>query len=201
MTLALILILAVFSPATNSSSAVVIPDSAAQNQPSPAPSQNPPPAPAQASPPKQETPKQNPAPPAKVHHPKKKTVSADCSTSPNTAPNNSASSASTSNPAANCPPAKVIVHNGGSSEPSIQLTGGDAPHQADTATQLLGQTEANLKKVDAGQLTPSQQETVNQIHQFVDQSKAAVAAGDAERARTLALKAQMLSEELVKPQK
>jgi hypothetical protein len=93
------------------------------------------------------------------------------------------------------------VHNGGSSEPSIQLVGGDNPHQSDTAVQLLGETEANLKKIYAGQLTSSQQETVSQIHQFMDQSKTAVAAGDAERARTLALKAQMLSEELIKPPK
>jgi hypothetical protein len=93
------------------------------------------------------------------------------------------------------------VHNGGSPEPSIQLTGGDAPPQAASATQLFGKTEENLKKIDAHSLSAGQQETVNQIHQFMDQSKAAVAAGDAERARTLALKAQMLSEELIKPQK
>jgi hypothetical protein len=41
---------------------------------------------------------------------------------------------------------------------------------------------------------------VTQIHQFMDQSKTAVKDGDLERARTLAWKAQLLSEELVKPQ-
>jgi hypothetical protein len=42
---------------------------------------------------------------------------------------------------------------------------------------------------------------VNQIRQFMEQSKAAVEAGDLERARTLAWKAQLLSDELVKPPK
>lgn len=93
------------------------------------------------------------------------------------------------------------MHNGGTAEPSIQLTGPEAPHQNDTGAQLLATTDGNLKKIAALQLTESEQEMVSQIHQFVDQSKAAVAAGDAERARTLALKAQTLSEELIKPAK
>jgi len=66
---------------------------------------------------------------------------------------------------------------------------------------MLGATEANLKKIAGNQLTPSQQEMVNQIRQFMEQSKAAVGDGDLERARTLAWKAQLLSEELVKPPK
>jgi hypothetical protein len=58
-----------------------------------------------------------------------------------------------------------------------------------------------LKKIAGTQLTANQQDMVNQIHQFMDQSKSAVTAGDLERARTLAWKAQLLSEELVSPQK
>lgn len=42
---------------------------------------------------------------------------------------------------------------------------------------------------------------MNQIRQFMGQSKAAIDSGDLERARTLAWKAQVLSEELVKPEK
>ncbi len=97
------------------------------------------------------------------------------------------------------------MRQGGTAEPSIQLaggTGGDqASHQKDTANQMLDTTEANLKKVDERQLSTDQQDMIKQIHQFVDQSKAAVDAGDLERARTLAWKAQLLSEELVKPEK
>jgi len=66
---------------------------------------------------------------------------------------------------------------------------------------MLVYTQTNLKKMAGRQLTPNQQDMVNQIHQFMDQAKTAVAAGDVERARTLAWKAQLLSEELVNPQK
>jgi hypothetical protein len=103
-----------------------------------------------------------------------------------------------------CPPPKVIVRQGGTSEPSIQLAGGSGgnqvSHQKDTANQMLDATEENLKKIAERQLSSEQQDMVNQIHQFRDQSKAAVAAGDLDRARTLAWKAQVLSEELVKPE-
>jgi len=51
------------------------------------------------------------------------------------------------------------------------------------------------------QLSSNQQDMVNQIRQFMGQSKAAIDSGDLERARTLAWKAQVLSEELVKPEK
>ncbi len=117
----------------------------------------------------------------------------------------SAPAPATSTAPTNCPPSKVIVRHGGTSEPSVQLAGGAAgdqtSHQRDTANQMLGATDANLKKIEGRQLSPNQQDMVNQIRQFMDQSKTAVDAGDLERARTLAWKAQLLSEELVKPQK
>jgi hypothetical protein len=65
---------------------------------------------------------------------------------------------------------------------------------------MLESTEANLKKIAGRQLRQNQQDMVNQIHQFMDQSKTASDAGDLDRARTLAWKAQLLSEELVKPE-
>jgi hypothetical protein len=40
---------------------------------------------------------------------------------------------------------------------------------------------------------------VNQVKQFMDQSKTAVAKGDLERGHNLARKAQLLSEELLRP--
>jgi hypothetical protein len=94
----------------------------------------------------------------------------------------------------------VIVRQGGTSDPSIQLGGsGTASHQKDTANQMLAATETNLKKIAGQQLSSNQQEMVNQIRQFMEQSKAAAGDGDLERARTLAWKAQLLSDELVKP--
>jgi len=83
------------------------------------------------------------------------------------------------------------------------LVGGKGAEQASqqrsTTKQLLESTEENLKKVAGGQLSASQQEMVNQIRQFMEQSRAAVSAGDVQRGHNLALKARLLSDELVKP--
>ncbi len=102
-----------------------------------------------------------------------------------------------------CPPPKVIVRQGGTVEPSIQLAGGAGGDQAtrQRANQMLGATEENLKKLAGRQLAANQQDMVKQVHQFEAQSKSAIAAGDFERGRTLAWKAQLLSEELVNPAK
>jgi hypothetical protein len=62
---------------------------------------------------------------------------------------------------------------------------------------MLAATEGTLKKLDGQQLTTSQQDMVRQVRQFMQQSRNAVRAGDFAGARTLALKAQQLSEELV----
>ena len=111
--------------------------------------------------------------------------------------------AATSSDPEPCPP-KVVVRQGGTSEPAIQLTGGAAGAQKSeaqaTAGPMIDATEENLKKLSARQLSSTEQETVTQIRQYVTQSKTAVAAGDMERARTLAWKAQTLSDDLAKPQ-
>jgi hypothetical protein len=158
---------------------------------------------------------------ARPRRKKKKQAASNCvPTSSATAP--APSTASPSNPAQNpatagtsnpppataptvCPPPKTVVRQGGTSEPAIQLAGGavgdQAAQQRHTASEMLGATELNLKKINGAQLTANQQDMVKQIHQFMDQSKGATSAGDLERARTLAWKAQLLSEELVSPQK
>ena len=95
------------------------------------------------------------------------------------------------------------MRRGGTSEPSIQLAGGPVgsteSQQRNAANQMLAATEQNLNKIAGRQLAANQQDMVNQTRQFMEQAKAAVAAQDFERARTLAWKAQLLSEELVKP--
>ena len=97
----------------------------------------------------------------------------------------------------------MIVRQGGTSEPSLQLAGGNMGNKAlrerATAKEMLAQTEQNLKKLEGRTLTASQQDVVNQIRQFMEQSKGAVTTGDLDRARTLAWKAQTLSDDLVKP--
>jgi len=103
----------------------------------------------------------------------------------------------------NCPPTKIIVRHGGTSEPSIQLAPStdQAAKQRDIVQQLLGATDANLKQVAGKQLNTTQQSTLGQIRDYEQQSRAAVSDGDLERARTLAWKAELLSEDLIKPQK
>ncbi len=66
---------------------------------------------------------------------------------------------------------------------------------------MLAAADENLKKMAGRQLAANQQDMVNQVRQFVDQSKAATATGDLDRARTLAWKAQLLSEELTGAEK
>lgn len=134
----------------------------------------------------------------------------DCATS-----NSAAANASAAEPAAGpdataaskaptkCPPPKTVVHDGGTTEPAIQLVGGaggqNAAGQRSTTDQLVGSTEENLKKIAGRQLDSNQQEMLKQIQQFLDQSRAAVAAGDIERGHNLAMKAHLLSDELAKP--
>ena len=154
---------------------------------------------------------------AKKTH-KKRPANSDCVTAPATStagsspdgkpsPNPAAAGGSaqppkSGDPPKNCPPQKIIVRQGGAPEPSIQLAGTDqSSQQKNAASQLLGTTEENLKKISGRQLSSDQEETVTQIHQFMQQSKTAAANGDSERARNLAWKAELLSEDLVNPQK
>src|SRR5712691_216810 len=117
-------------------------------------------------------------------------------------PGNTTNRAGTGPATEPCPPPKKVVRNGGSEEPSIQLVGGtnaDHASQQRSTDQLAAATDENLKKIAGRQLTANQQEMVNQVKQFMDQSKTAVAAGDLARGHNLAEKAHLLSEELVKP--
>jgi hypothetical protein len=103
-----------------------------------------------------------------------------------------------------CPAAKkVVVRNGGSDEPVVELKGSTSAEQASyerfSTEQLTAATEENLKKVAGRELKAGEPETVSQIKQFMEQAKSAVAAGDLVRGRNLALKARLLSDELVKP--
>jgi hypothetical protein len=146
-----------------------------------------------------------PAKPATPPTRRRKKKAVPCSTSPaalNATPGNATGAAGNGTTSKPCPPPKKVVKNGGSEEPSIQLVGGtnaDQASQQRSTEQLTTATDENLKKLTGRQLTPAQQDMVNQVKQFMDQSKAAVAAGNAERGHNLAQKAHLLSEELVKP--
>lgn len=192
---------------------------AAQNQET-APQQNAPVNAQQPSPTTTPAKPSTPAPQAKKPVHKKKPTPSNCGaagpgpagpsqsgtaskTSGTTNGSTSAQNSTNSTTSTNCPPTKVVVPQGGATEPSIQLAGGaggnGASQEKDATTQMLEVTESNLKKLSAQQLSKTQQDSVTQIRQFMEQSKTALASGDTERARTLAWKARVLSEDLVKP--
>lgn len=97
----------------------------------------------------------------------------------------------------------MVVKNGGSSESTVELkadtTAAQASYERYTTEQLTAGTEDNLKKIGERELTPDEQATLNQVKEFMEKSKAAVAEGDLERGHNLALKAHLLSDELAKP--
>jgi hypothetical protein len=92
------------------------------------------------------------------------------------------------NPAAEAPPDTAIAAD----VSSAQLT-----HQKQTTAQLLDATEKTVSNLNRT-LSHEEEETVNQIHSYMAQSKNATAAGDFERAYNLATKAHLLSDALVK---
>jgi len=99
-------------------------------------------------------------------------------------------------------PRKVIVRNGGTEEALSQLapdmSSEEASHARETTTQLLNATESNLQHASSFTLNQDQQAMMEQIRTFMGQSNAAVKAGDLQRGHNLALKALLLSNDLVK---
>jgi len=67
----------------------------------------------------------------------------------------------------------------------------------ESTNQLLATSDANLKKIAGRQLSESQQDTVKQIKTYMEQAKNAANGGDLQRAYNLAVKANLLSAELV----
>ena len=213
MTLAALLLLGILSHAQNAptSSPAQAPEQASPSSPAIVPERQPQAGTSQAAPskPSSTTTKKK----TKKHH-RKRAASSGCGTLPNpnsgttavasaTAGNSDTQGSGTKPVTKDCPPPKIIVRHGGTTEPSIQLAAPNdqAARQRDAVNQLIGATEQNLKKVEGRQLNSNQQDTISQSRQFIAQSRAAIVAGDLERARTLAWKAQTLSEDLVKPPK
>lgn len=97
---------------------------------------------------------------------------------------------------------KVVVRNGGAKDESAQLAPGLSKDQQlrsrESTSKLLAATDANVKLVGDRQLTPAQQNLLDQIHTYMRQSREASDSGDLGRAHTLAYKARLLSDELRK---
>jgi len=98
-------------------------------------------------------------------------------------------------------PTKTVVRNGGIADRTVDLSPGlsqqQASRQIESTNQLLATSDANLKKISGRQLSANQQDTVKQIKSYMEQAKGAANGGDVQRAYNLALKANLLSAELV----
>jgi outer membrane biosynthesis protein TonB len=100
------------------------------------------------------------------------------------------------------PPSRVVVPEGGaapaaSDEILASVPHDEALHQKWNSAQLLEATETNLRTLTRS-LTADEQAMVRHIRSYMQQSRDATQAGDGERAYNLAVKAHLLSEELVK---
>jgi hypothetical protein len=105
-------------------------------------------------------------------------------------------------PATHTQSGKVVVRNGSVKDDSVKLAPAMSQEQAlnsrTSTAQLLASTDQNLKSVAGRQLSPTQQNMLEEIHTYVHQSKGAIDDGDLTRAHTLAYKALQLSGELAK---
>ena len=97
---------------------------------------------------------------------------------------------------------KLVIQEGSAPSSQGQLAAGagledSSSHNKQTTEQLLQSTQANLNSINRP-LSPEEQAMVAQIKEYMKQSRDATANSDAVRARNLALKAHLLSDELVK---
>ena len=99
-------------------------------------------------------------------------------------------------------PRKVVVREGGAKEPPAQIAPGLAPDESDRqrrdAEQWLSSADGQLKVLAARALGPRQQEALGQVHNYMTGARSALKEGDMRRASTLALKAHLLAEDLVR---
>ena len=97
-------------------------------------------------------------------------------------------------------PRKVVVPNGSTSEEggslSPALSGREAELQRSSTDQLLKSSDESLKALSGRQLSPEQEDTVQQVNAYMQQSRAAADEGDVQRAHNLALKARLLADTL-----
>ena len=104
--------------------------------------------------------------------------------------------------AAHGSPQTVIVRHGGADEPTAQIVTGMAPQEANRqrqhAEQLLRSTGETLKGADSGAFDGVQQETLSQIHNYMEGARLALKGGDISRGHMLAVKAGLLANDLVK---
>jgi len=80
---------------------------------------------------------------------------------------------------------------------SPQISPADQAAYERRTKDSIGVAEKNVQQSSGHQLSSSQEEMVEKIHQFIAQARDALQGGDYERAQNLAQKAEVLSSELV----
>jgi hypothetical protein len=99
-------------------------------------------------------------------------------------------------------PRKIVVREGGTSEPAAQIAPDISPdesaRQRQQAEHSLGSTDDQLKQLAGRTLDAQQQESVAQIRNYMQGARSALKEGDVHRADTLAEKAHLLSDDLLK---
>lgn len=95
-----------------------------------------------------------------------------------------------------------VVRHGSTGEPTAQLAPGmtaeQALHHRQATEQLVTTTEGNLVELSKRNLNQNQQDTVSQIRNYLAGTRSALQDGDLLRARTLAFKAHLLADDLLK---
>ena len=105
-------------------------------------------------------------------------------------------------PAQEGEPHRVIVRRGGALEPSAQIAPDLPPEEAvkqrRRAEEMLSAAEDRLKLLAGRTLQSAQKETTTQIRDYMEKARSALKDGDTQRGHTLALKAYLLADDLVK---
>ncbi|HET7442397.1 MAG TPA: hypothetical protein VFJ47_13930 [Terriglobales bacterium] len=95
-----------------------------------------------------------------------------------------------------------VIREGGTGDANAMLapsmTAEQASRQRENTTRLLNSADTNLQKITGRQLNPDKQAAVDQIRTYMQQAKDALSRGDLQRSHNLALKANLLSEDLAR---
>jgi hypothetical protein len=96
----------------------------------------------------------------------------------------------------------TVVPEGGAKEPPAQIAPGLAPDEAkrnrQEAEQWLTATDGQLKELANRHLSEPRQEVVSQVRNYQLGARSALKEGDLRRAHTLALKAHLLADDMIK---
>ncbi len=97
---------------------------------------------------------------------------------------------------------KKIVRNGGVSDPEITFEPSMTPQrmlqEADETKQLIAGTETNLKLIVARGPDAERQDVIGEVKNYIGLARSSLDSGDVERAHKLAMKASVLTDDMVR---